>query len=887
MHINKLQITGFGKIRDKTIELSNGLNIIYGCNEAGKSTLWWFIRGMLFGLKGGRKTKDGILPPLKRYKPWDNGIYGGVMEYTLDNGERYRVERDFDTGSARVFDAHFNDITGTFTVSRETGVQFAERHIGLNDVCFEKTALIRQMNTRIDDSGSRELISRLVNVHQTGFEDVSYKKARQVLKEALKNYVGNEKTTERPLDKVVKKILELKERRTSLINKKESFLTTQSRLNDALFEKNCVEDRMKALAEVGKIISLMKEAEGYKDKLAALKEAEGKILSIEKELAETKEKLCELCETRRQLAAFSHYSDECGDDLNIKYHELRLLQKENDSLEHSIEAKKQHCLELESRIEPFRKLAVLNENSDKQLLSLRKEIDNLRNEQKIFVSNYAHRELRQKEKKKNISTAAFFVLTVLTAICTVLGINGGKGIFAEVPAMPMFAAALFLLALAAVQAYRWIRLGRDISNMKDMKKKEDEAADNIAKKIAEKEKSLNEILDKAGVASIEDFIAAKASCDGLIQHLTMLNSEIEHMEESYRINAESIYRLKKEIIEKLLAAGIIESDIEDVKERHINEFKAAMARYKEIETAAEYLSKRAGDLESTLASLFSSVSSICMRKCESSEELDFVIKDISRKVYERDAGIGNIIEAASQQFKNICFEKPYFTLLAQTDSGQALEDMEECWKLEYEGVSRQNNELALIIKEYETLLKGIPDDEEIQGIQEQLEELEQEKRELEEKGEALRIAIDVMAEASIDLQRNFVPLLNSRMSDIISSITSGRYKELRADDNLLLKTVSPETLGVISSELLSCGTVEQIYFALRIAMAELITNGEKLPLIMDETFAFYDDVRSMEAFRLLDKLSSDRQILLFTCKSRDVEMAKEQKPDARHLALEA
>jgi len=256
-------------------------------------------------------------------------------------------------------------------------------------------------------------------------------------------------------------------------------------------------------------------------------------------------------------------------------------------------------------------------------------------------------------------------------------------------------------------------------------------------------------------------------------------------------------------------------------------------------------------------------------------------------VHESNESIGSTIKSASQQFRNVCLEKPYFTLLAQAKGGQALAETEGSWKLEYESVCRRDNQLALMIKEYETLLKGIPDDEEIQSIQEQLEELEIKKKELEEKGEALRIAIDVMTEASIELQRNFVPLLNSRMSDIISSITSGRYKEIRADDNLFLNTISPETLGVTSAELLSCGTVDQIYFALRVAMAELITNGEKLPIIMDEAFAFYDDVRSMEAFRLLDKLSSDRQILLFTCKSREIEMAKEQKPDARYLILEA
>ena len=61
MFITKLDIKGFGKLKDTTINLINGLNIIYGNNEAGKSTVQTFVKAMFYGLKGGKESKEGDL----------------------------------------------------------------------------------------------------------------------------------------------------------------------------------------------------------------------------------------------------------------------------------------------------------------------------------------------------------------------------------------------------------------------------------------------------------------------------------------------------------------------------------------------------------------------------------------------------------------------------------------------------------------------------------------------------------------------------------------------------------------------------------------------------------------------------------------------------------
>ena len=82
---------------------------------------------------------------------------------------------------------------------------------------------------------------------------------------------------------------------------------------------------------------------------------------------------------------------------------------------------------------------------------------------------------------------------------------------------------------------------------------------------------------------------------------------------------------------------------------------------------------------------------------------------------------------------------------------------------------------------------------------------------------------------------------------------------------------------MVSLDYLSGGTVEQIYLALRIALCEVIAekSHESLPLIFDEVFATYDDKRTSETIKLLNELSDVHQIILFTCKSREVELMKD------------
>ena len=105
MKILSLHIEGFGKFHDLDISFKDGLNVVYGKNEAGKSTLHTFIRGMLFGIEKqrGRAARNDVY---SKYEPWKgSGTYEGWMRLESE-GQIYRIQRRFQKQNKAVSYTH-------------------------------------------------------------------------------------------------------------------------------------------------------------------------------------------------------------------------------------------------------------------------------------------------------------------------------------------------------------------------------------------------------------------------------------------------------------------------------------------------------------------------------------------------------------------------------------------------------------------------------------------------------------------------------------------------------------------------------------------------------------------------------------------------------------
>ncbi len=160
------------------------------------------------------------------------------------------------------------------------------------------------------------------------------------------------------------------------------------------------------------------------------------------------------------------------------------------------------------------------------------------------------------------------------------------------------------------------------------------------------------------------------------------------------------------------------------------------------------------------------------------------------------------------------------------------------------------------------------------GSQEELEERLQRTRrriaELEETYAALTIAQETLAEATAELQRRFAPRISKRAQELLAQLTGGRYTRLSLDKNLAVRA-GAETEDTLREALWrSDGTVDQLYLALRLAVAEELTPGA--PLILDDALVRFDDQRLKAALDILEKMAEKKQVLLFSCHTREREL---------------
>lgn len=134
--------------------------------------------------------------------------------------------------------------------------------------------------------------------------------------------------------------------------------------------------------------------------------------------------------------------------------------------------------------------------------------------------------------------------------------------------------------------------------------------------------------------------------------------------------------------------------------------------------------------------------------------------------------------------------------------------------------------------------------------------------------ESLNLAMKTIENLSRDIHRQVGGRLRRRTSRILSEITGGKYTDVLMDAELRM-TVNTEG-RTVSLDHLSRGTVEQIYFALRMAAGELLCGEEKLPVILDEVFGMYDEERLTAVLSWLAK--EQRQVIICSCQQREMEI---------------
>ena len=146
------------------------------------------------------------------------------------------------------------------------------------------------------------------------------------------------------------------------------------------------------------------------------------------------------------------------------------------------------------------------------------------------------------------------------------------------------------------------------------------------------------------------------------------------------------------------------------------------------------------------------------------------------------------------------------------------------------------------------------------------ENLEIEKRRLEElehKQKIIKETMEILNKSYEDMKENVAPKFNKNLSKNIEVFSNEKYKEITITDKIFVKLDNGENVPI---EKLSTGTIEQIYLAFRLSVIEEISK-EKMPIVLDEAFAYYDDERLLQTLKFLDIINN--QIIILTCTKRE------------------
>ena len=280
MNLQKLKINAYGKLKDKELEFKDHINIIYGKNEAGKSTILKFITNMLYGIsknKNGRPYSD-----FEKYKPWEGEDFSGKIEYTLDNGETFEVFRDFRKKNPQIFNEQKEDISKQFNIDKSRGNEFFYEQTKMDETLFLSTIVINQEEVKLEKNEQTILIQKIANLVGTGEDNVSYKRAIDRINRRQLEEIGTQKSREKPLNVLLRENENLETEKIELEKYRNTRYEIEENKRNLLEKFSNSEMELEYLNEIKKIYEEEKIQKKKKKKKKNIKKEKNKKINLNK-----------------------------------------------------------------------------------------------------------------------------------------------------------------------------------------------------------------------------------------------------------------------------------------------------------------------------------------------------------------------------------------------------------------------------------------------------------------------------------------------------------------------------------------------------------------------------------------------------------------------------
>lgn len=236
MKIDKIKINGFGKLHNKEIDFDDKINIVYGENESGKSSVLKFISCMLYGTSKNKNGKE--FSDFEKFKPWKIEDFSGKIRYELDSGDGFEVYREFKKKNPVIYNDNKEDISKSFVMDKNKGIDFFTEQTGIDEEVFSNTAINEQEGLKLSRSSQTTIIQKISNLISSGDDSISFKKSMDRLIKRQNEEVGTDRTFQRPINNVTSRI-------NKLMDEKLSLETYKEKIYDTSLEKEQLEEEEK------------------------------------------------------------------------------------------------------------------------------------------------------------------------------------------------------------------------------------------------------------------------------------------------------------------------------------------------------------------------------------------------------------------------------------------------------------------------------------------------------------------------------------------------------------------------------------------------------------------------------------------------------------------
>lgn len=900
MIIKKVNIIVFGGLKDKIISFDKGMNIVYGENEAGKSTIQAFIKIWLYGMSN-YKGKDYKQNERLKYMPSTGETISGELYVEFKNKE-YIIRRTFGKSKKEDTSSVIDAITGEeikYISKEEPGKYF----FNINRATFINTLFIGQLGVEVRKDKEEEIIDKIAN--SIGIDDgqVSVDVALTKLNKYKKSISNVRKNGD--LDVLNERYSNLLSERYEAYNLSNHNLDNEELLINMNLEKKSLNNEINNLEIYKRFLKrtkLKKEFEEITQYFKKKQELKNKEKYINKLLTYNDEFInyAFVKELREEYSLYLNILDTSEsekEEIRQKEEKLKELKTPLDKYDY-IEQLPENILNILERLKIRRE--ILKEKVDINQ-SIENEIDFLnlkeREVQKIVgdaliindfreaientVNSYEEKLKDLKKiveddnRNKNNNNVFYGFLLIISILSIILAIASNNIVLSLILYIIFGVSIVFLL----INTYF----------NKGGKNKKIEAIKIDINKI---EKDLDYYCNALKIGSYKELFKKLKIYDDYTKLQNKINEKINE-----KLSQKELLDLEKAISEYATVNDEIEEYLNISGTNDLGELINEVNKYQQSSKGLDILEI---ELKNLKIGLEKTKEQLIIRERKIRGKLGSIgfeninilgVEDILKELEDK-------LELRDEINRDLAsVEEAYSVLTKGKDIDLIKKELGDVININFEYSYENEEEIDSVIKEKNLKLleveKSIKDIENeiknrfngkrtIPDIEEEIKEVEDEVKEKVKQLRASSIAIESLQEAYQEIRENFGPILNKNVIDSFSKFTDEKYSDVMVSDNYEMRVRNQN--NIMKADILSNGANDQLNLSLRLAFIDMIFKSKDVSIYLDDAFVQYDNKRLEKTIKYLVN-QNFKQYIIFTCQNREESILSKNNIEHKYIKL--